>query len=91
MGFLEFLRRGERCGITAVTVIVVGVHGCCSVAALIYACASPLALVHAIGLSRAPLPTLTAVAGGGGWCGASAGSCGAGLVATCVVAGRVRI
>ena len=86
-----FLRRGGRCGITTVPVVVVGAHGCRSVAALVYACASPLALAHAIGLSRAPPSTLTAVAGGGGWYGASAGSRGAGLVATCVVAGGARV
>ena len=94
MRFLEFLRRGGRCGITTVPVVVVGVvgaHGCCSVAALVYACASLLALAHAIGISRAQASTLTAVAGGGDWCGASAGYRSAGLVTTCVVAGDVRV
>ena len=40
MRFLEFLRRGGRCGITTVPVGVVGVvgaHGCRSVAALVHA------------------------------------------------------
>ena len=63
--FLEFLRRGGRCGITTVTVVAVGAHDGRSEAALVYACASPLALAHAIGFSRAPPSTLTAVAGGG--------------------------
>ena len=38
--------------------------------------------MHAIGLSQAPPLMVTAVAGDGGWCGASVGSRGAGLVAT---------
>ena len=37
MRFLEFLRRGGRCGITTVPVVVVGAHGCRSVAALVHA------------------------------------------------------
>ena len=91
MRFLEFLQRGGRCGNTTVPVVAVGAHGCRSVAALVYAHASSLALAHAIGLCRAPPSTLTAVAGDGGVYGASAGSRGTGLMATCVVAGGVRV
>ena len=37
MRFLEFLRRGGRCGITTVLVVVVGEYGCRSVATLVHA------------------------------------------------------
>ena len=37
MRFLEFFRRGGRCGITTVPVVVVGAHGCRGAAALVHA------------------------------------------------------
>ena len=91
MRFLKFLQRGGRCGNTTVPVVALGAHGCRRVTALVYAHASSLALAHAIGLSRAPPSTFTAVADGVGWYGASTGIRGAGLMTTCVVAGGVRV
>ena len=71
MRFLEFLRRGGRCGITTVPAVAVGAHGCRSVVALVYA-----SCVASCPGGRSLLSQVAEV----GKYGESAGSRGAGLM-----------